>query len=156
MKALSTIMPKLAKNAMGKIGVDFGNLIIAWPNVMGTDFASKCSIEKIDFKKDERGNATVTLAVQTYFATECQYQIPYLIDKINSYMGYQAVGSIKLKQIMTNPKSLKNNPLKQETLKTRPLSEEDKSKINKPISSLENQALKETLQSFGEAIFKKQ
>ncbi|MBP9876712.1 MAG: DUF721 domain-containing protein [Alphaproteobacteria bacterium] len=155
MKALSTIMPKLAKNAMGKIGVDFGNLIIAWPNVMGTDFASKCSIEKIDFKKDERGNATVTLAVQTYFATECQYQIPYLIDKINSYMGYQAVGSIKLKQIMTNPKSLKNNPLKQNVIKTNPLSEADKSTINSSINTFENQELKEILQSYGEAIYKK-
>ncbi len=148
-------MPKLAKNAMGKIGVDFGNLIIAWPNVMGTDFASKCSIEKIDFKKDERGNATVTLAVQTYFATECQYQIPYLIDKINSYMGYQAVGSIKLKQIMTNPKSLKNNPLKQNVIKTNPLSEADKSTINSSINTFENQELKEILQSYGEAIYKK-
>ncbi len=155
MKALSTIMPKLAKNAMGKIGVDFGNLIIAWPNVMGTDFASKCSIEKIDFKKDERGNATVTLAVQTYFATECQYQIPYLIDKINSYMGYQAVESIKLKQIMTNPKNLKSSSLKQPPLKTNTLSDTDKSAISSNIKIIENQYLKDILQAFGEAIYKK-
>lgn len=155
MKALSTIMPKLAKNAMGKIGVDFGNLIIAWPNVMGTDFASKCSIEKIDFKKDERGNATVTLAVQTYFATECQYQIPYLIDKINSYMGYQAVGSIKLKQIMTNPKNLKSPSLKQPPSKTNTLSDTDKSAISSNIKTIENQYLKDILQAFGEAIYKK-
>lgn len=155
MKALSTIMPKLAKNAMGKIGVDFGNLIIAWPNVMGTDFASKCSIEKIDFKKDERGNATVTLAVQTYFATECQYQIPYLIDKINSYMGYQAVESIKLKQIMTNPKNLKSSSLKQPPLKTNTLSDTDKSAISSNIKIIENQDLKDILQAFGEAIYKK-
>lgn len=148
-------MPKLAKNAMGKIGVDFGNLIIAWPNVMGTDFASKCSIEKIDFKKDERGNATVTLAVQTYFATECQYQIPYLIDKINSYMGYQAVESIKLKQIMTNPKNLKSSSLKQPPLKTNTLSDTDKSAISSNIKIIENQDLKDILQAFGEAIYKK-
>lgn len=148
-------MPKLAKNAMGKIGVDFGNLIIAWPDVMGADFANKCSIEKVDFKKDERGNATITLAVQTYFATECQYQIPYLIDKINSYMGYQAVGSIKLKQIMSNPKSLKNSLRKQEAIKTNPLSETDKSTINSSINTLQNQELRDTLQAFGEAIYQK-
>lgn len=140
---------------MGKIGVDFGNLIIAWPNVMGADFASKCSIEKVDFKKDERGNATITLAVQTYFATECQYQIPYLIDKINSYMGYSAVGAIKLKQVMINPKNLKNNPHAKESVKHPPLSDHDKSKIDSSIKMLENQELKNVLRSYGEAIYKK-
>lgn len=155
MKALSTIMPKLAKNAMGKIGVDFGNLIIAWPSVMGSDFASKCSIEKIDFKKDERGNATITLAVQTYFATECQYQIPYLIDKINSYMGYKAVGAIKLKQIMSNPKSLKNSFFEKTALPQKSLSDVDKTSISSSIPPLENAKLKEILQRLGEGIYKK-
>lgn len=143
-------MPKLTKNAIGKMGIDFGNLLLTWQDVVGPEIAQKCQIEKFAFRKDERGNATATLKVQSYFAQECQYMIPQLIEKMNRFMGYKAIADIKIKQVMVpfeDVSSLHDVKLK------KALSEKDEAEIEAVIHDCTDERIHDLLRQLGEGIY---
>lgn len=152
MRALSKIMPKITQKVVGKIGVEFGNLILSWPQVVGVDIAQKCRIQKFLFPKGEKGNATVTLDVQSYFATDCQYMLPQLIEKINRFMGFRAVAGMKLKQVMT---PFQDHHLPQLKTVSKKLTAQEKAEIEKIIEDSDDERIQDLLRQLGEGVYAK-
>ena len=127
------------------------SLIRAWPTLIEATLAQKSAPERLIFppeqgvKKTQHG--TLSLRIQSGTALEFQYQLPALIQRINSYFGYQAIGRIVLKQgkvlhptlskpdIQTTSKDLGVN-----TLSTQ---------ATQALESMQSSALQKALQGLG-------
>ena len=68
-------------------------LIQDWHHIVGEKLANKTVIDRITY-----GNNTGTLHIKTVgaFATELSYQTEYIIQKVNAYVGFMAIGAIKI------------------------------------------------------------
>ncbi len=76
-------------------------LIQDWPVIVGTYLSLNTRPVKITFPTGKKGNGTLLLAVHGGFATEVQHMEPVLLEKINTYFGYQAVQRLRIQSEYT-------------------------------------------------------
>lgn len=89
----------LTKKLLGKNGFLYADILQNWSQIVGEDLASHSFPERIDFSKDMRTNGTLYLQVSSgAFAVEIEHKKPLILEKINTYFGYQAVNQIKIVQ----------------------------------------------------------
>lgn len=123
-------------------------LALNWPLVIGEKFANDSHPEKLFFQKGENTNAQLTLSVNSYKAIYFQQIQNELIDRINTYLGYHAIGALKFVQrpLVKNQTSLK---------KRLKLSEMQKSALEQNIENIEDTEMKVKLKSIGEYVYDK-
>lgn len=152
---LSEGMSPFVKKLLGKKGLIEMELIADWKNIVGEETATYTVPQKIDFKKDSRYNGVLHIAVPNgAFAIEIGQQKPVILEKINTYFGYQAVGNLK---IMINDvffksafETAKHDDKQQKNL----VSQTQKSYIDQLTEGVNNPELKARLQKLGESILK--
>lgn len=97
-RALGSLMPSLTRRALGKYGFSSATLISDWETVVGAALASECQPTKLAFPRGKREGGTLHLIVAGGAALEIQHIAPQLVERINSHLGYRAVGQLKLVQ----------------------------------------------------------
>ncbi|MBO5442244.1 MAG: DUF721 domain-containing protein [Alphaproteobacteria bacterium] len=151
--SISQAMLPLVKQVLGQKGFVEIDVLSNWDSIVGEELAQFSFPQKIDFKRGERNNGTLNLSVPTgAFAVEIQHREKFIIEKINTYFGYNAVS--KLKIIQNNDISVDDikeiNQRKQhKTLVTA----EEQNYINDLAEDLNNPALKEILIKLGQSVF---
>jgi hypothetical protein len=103
-RSLAQLVPKLARAVMGKRGFAEAGLLADWQAVVGEDIAAKALPERLDFPRGERRDGTLHLSVGGAWALALQHLEPQLVERINSYFGYRAVGRLKLHQVALPPR----------------------------------------------------
>ena len=106
--------------------------------------SNSCYPISIKMGKDMK-NGTLVLNVTHGKELEIEYAKAEIIDKINSFFGYDCIRQVSLKIIEEKIKPKKNKLLKIKNL----------SKINDKISSVQNLELKESLKNFLKAFDEK-
>ena len=102
-----TLLP-FARNLLGKKGFIEVDIITKWADIVGKELAGYSFPQKISFKKGCKNDGTLYLCVTTgAFALEIQHREKYILDKINTYFGYNAVSGIK---IIQNQQAAATNP----------------------------------------------
>jgi len=97
MLTLGATVSGLTRQTYGQRGFADGEIIRNWPFIIGDMLAGVCLPEKIAFSKGERGRGTLHLRVaNSGLATEIQHLQPLVLERVNSYFGYQAVARLKL------------------------------------------------------------
>lgn len=80
-------------------------LMQAWPDILGKPWGEESFPEKLTFARQGESSQTqggvLFLSVANGRALAFQYQLPFLLSRINGYFGYQAVVRIVLKQTST-------------------------------------------------------
>lgn len=94
--AISKTVRAITANALGKVGQSFAQLMSHWPQVVGPELARKCLPTALNFPKGKNANAVLHLATNSANALELSYQIPLLLERVNSFLGYKAIAQIKL------------------------------------------------------------
>lgn len=94
--AVAKTIRAITENALGKAGQSFAQLISHWPQVVGPELSKKCLPTAMNFPKGKNANATLHLATNSANALELSYQIPLLLERVNSFLGYGAIAQIKL------------------------------------------------------------
>jgi len=94
--AVSKTIRAITQNALGKAGQNFAQLLSHWPQVVGPELAKKCLPTAMNFPKGKNANATLHLATNSANALELSYQIPLLLERVNSFVGYKAIAEIRL------------------------------------------------------------
>lgn len=153
LQSLSQTLLPLAQNILGKNGFVETDIITNWSEIIGEQLACYSLPQKIEFPKNKKNNGSLFLSVPTgAFAVEIQHREKYILDKINTYFGYNAVSSLK---IIQNNEMLLNDLKKQiNTIKKQPsLSEEEKREINLLSNDIKNENLKEILIKLGHSIY---
>ncbi|MGL5784873.1 MAG: DciA family protein [Alphaproteobacteria bacterium] len=77
-------------------------LMQAWPDILGKPWGEESFPEKLTFARQGESSqakeGVLFLGVANGRALAFQYQLPFLLSRINGYFGYQAVTRIVLKQ----------------------------------------------------------
>ena len=109
-KAAGSFVPSITKAAFEKFGFPAAALLTDWAKIAGTDVAAYSMPERLkwarkaevapdtDTPTDGRPGAQLILRVDPARALDIDYKTRTLIDRINQYFGYKAVGSIKVVQ----------------------------------------------------------
>jgi len=153
LQSLAQTLKPLTKRILGKNGFIETDIITNWENIVSEQLAQYCSPIKIEFPRDKKNNGRLLLqATSGAFALEISHREKYILDKINTYFGYNAVSSIKI---------LQNNEMTAEEIKLPEngdlsenyVSPEDEEKIKNLTNDINNQNLKEILIKLGHSIF---
>ena len=141
----------LAKDILGKRGFSNVDLIAHWADVVGEKLADAVKPDKITYPKGERANGTLYVRVQGgAFATLLEHQKNIIFDKVNTFLGYDALSNIKIQQDIQV--SLKK-PV--ETKTDKQLTAEQEKILQERINGITDETLKKQLYEVGKKLFLK-
>lgn len=152
-RPVGELIPALTRRALGRYGFGQVNLITDWENIVGHNLAQFCRPLKIIFPRGKRMAGTLHIQVMGPMALELQHMQPMLIDRINAYFGYGAIAAIRLKQTanILKPQSerLKEQKNKEKRL---PLKKDKVKEIEKVVSNVKDEEMRQLLQKIGESV----
>ena len=137
LRPFSSSIPKTLKKHLRKGGYNYSNIVDNWANMVSKKISDSCYPLTVKMNKDMRDGILVLNVVHGK-EIEIEYQKNEIIDKINSFFGYNCIKNISLKIIQE--KIIKKDKLlpKIKNLK----------KINEKIKNVDNSQLKISLSNF--------
>ena len=107
LRPFSKSLPKGVKNILKKNGYNYSEIISKWSSLMNRNIANSAYPKsiKINFGNE---NATLILAVKRGNEVLVEYSKKEIIDKINSYFGYNFLNGVRLESINSETKVKKN------------------------------------------------
>jgi hypothetical protein len=99
---LAEAMHKLMREAFAKQGFAATELVTRWADIAGPEIAAHAQPVKIQWPRPigEAAPApgTLVLRVEGPTAVEIQHQSGIILERVNSFFGWQAVGQLALRQ----------------------------------------------------------
>lgn len=92
-RALSTLLPAVAKTAFKRGGQALAALAADWDAIVGPEMGRQTLPVKLAFAPGERAGGTLHVAASGALALELQH-----LERINGHFGYRAVERIRLVQ----------------------------------------------------------
>lgn len=89
----------LAKRALDKRGFVDASIVNEWPTIAGALIGGHSLPEKISFPRDRSKPGTLHLRLENgALSTEVMHFEPVLLERMNRFFGFRAVGHIKIIQ----------------------------------------------------------
>ena len=137
LRPFSSSIPKTLKKHLKKGGYNYSNIVDNWTKIVSKKISDSCYPITIKMGKEMR-NGTLVLNVLHGKELEIEYAKKEIIDKINSFFGYDCISQITLKIVQEKIKSKKNQFPKIKNF----------SQINEKIDKVNNSELKSSLNNF--------
>ncbi len=144
LRPFSSSIPKTLKKYLKKGGYNYSNIVDNWTTMVNKEISDSCYPISIKMGKEMK-NGTLILNVVHGKELEVEYAKSQIIDKINSFFGYDCISQINLKIIEEKIKLKKNKFNKIKNL----------SKVNEKIANVQNPELKKSLKNFLKAFDEK-
>ena len=144
LRPFSSSIPKTLRKHLRKGGYNYSNIIDNWTKIVGKKISDSCYPITVKMGKDMK-NGNLILNVIHGKELEVEYNKKEIIDKINSFFGYNCISNVTLK-IAKSTVKLKSKIFP----KIKNLSE-----IEKKISFVDNSRLKNSLNNFLKAFNEK-
>ena len=109
LRPFSSSIPKTLKKHLRKGGYNYSNIIDNWTKMVSKEISDACYPSTVKMGKDMK-NGTLVLNVIHGKEIEVEYGKNEIIDKINSFFGYNCIKEINLK-IVSNKIIRKNKIL---------------------------------------------
>jgi len=147
MRPVGRELPGVAGRVLGKRGLGEAHLLAEWTTVVGEALARETLPMKLSFGHGGgRKNGVLKLRVSSSAALSIQHREPQIIERINGFFGYAAVGRLALVQ----------GPLPERTSAgpraSRPLTETETAELAERVSQVPDPGLKSALTRLGAAI----
>lgn len=139
LRPFSKSLPQGLKKLLKKGSYNFSNIVDNWTKMVGKNLSDACYPSTVKMGK-EMNNGTLVLNVIHGNEVAVEYSKQEIMDKINSFFGFNCIKEVKLK-VVQEKKSLKNNL---------PLNEIKLNYSNK-LENIKNEGLKKTLNKLIEA-----
>ena len=135
LRSFKDILPSKVKNLINKKGQIYSEILDNWRYFVGNDFFD-ISFPKSFKNENKLGPSCLTVMIKRGNEVNFEYSKRSIIEKINSFFGYEAVQNIKLVSFEEKNKEFKEK-----------LNENDvtKNKYKKQISDIKNEKIKESL-----------
>ena len=149
-KTIGTNVTKLVKPLISKRGFGNSEIINNWVNIVGDKLAQNITPQKISYNNNSNVDGVLLLRVNSSsVALEIQYIEKQIVNKINTYFGFSAIGRIKIIQgpIPTPEKKIAN--------KIKTVANTDKIELERKLNSVKDPDLRVALAALGTAIIKK-
>ena len=97
-RKVSELLPDVGRAAFRRFGFVQSSVISRWAEIVGEKYARVSAPDSIRFPMGERANGTLTLTVSGPHATMMQHIGPEIVERVNRFFGYAAVGRIVIRQ----------------------------------------------------------
>jgi hypothetical protein len=101
-RPLSDLLHKTLTEAFARQGFASAELVTRWTEIVGADIANHSQPEKIQWTRNRDGQLAepgkLVLRVEGPTALEIQHLSSIILERVNRFFGWQAVGSIRLRQ----------------------------------------------------------
>ncbi len=149
-KTVGSFIGRLATPIFQSHGFVSASVLLDWPQIVGPEFARFCEVEKLTFPYKQRQNGRLTVRASSAMAVAITYQEPLILEKINSYFGYQAVSKLV---ILQGP--LRHKPEVKLEKKETPVPAEVMAQITEQVANIEDEVLRQSLVNLGVGVYKK-
>jgi hypothetical protein len=102
-RSISELMPEVGRTAFRRFGFIQSSVVSRWPEIVGPRHARVCSPESIRFPMGEKTGGILQLVVVAAHAPMIQHVIPEIVERVNRFFGYNAVGRVKIRQGEVKP-----------------------------------------------------
>lgn len=148
--ALAATLSRITDAALRKRGFAQSTVITNWAEIVGAELADHTTPQRLAFPRSGRGGrggGTLHVRVAGALATELQHLEPLVLERINTYFGYQAVARLALEQGPLPPrrKGARRTP-------TPALDAEEEGVIESAVSGVEDESLRRALAGLGRAV----
>ena len=114
-RKLAELTSEFMADAFKKQGFAATELVTRWRDIVGADIAAHAEPIKLQWPRETGGEpaepATLVLRVEGPAAIEIQHQSAIILERINRFFGWQAVGRIALRQApLSRPKTKATPP----------------------------------------------
>ena len=137
LRPFSSSIPKTLKKHLRKGGYNYSNIVDNWTKIVSKKISDGCFPITVKMGKDMK-DGNLVLNVIHGKEVEVEYKKKEIIDKINSFFGYNCISHVTLKIVQD---SIKKNEKVFPKIK-------NYSKIEKKMSKLNNTELKSSLNNF--------
>lgn len=141
--------PVLRKRA----GISIG-LVQAWEDIVGQRLAGTSRPEKIQWPRrmhddDPFEPAVLVIACDGAAALHLQHETGEIISRVNAYLGFSAIGRIRIVQKPVRPPQSPKRPTPRE------LSATEKTRLSRTVDTIEDDNLRASLERLGASVLGK-
>tara|TARA_B100001057_G_scaffold367480_1_gene370835 strand:- start:3777 stop:4262 length:486 start_codon:yes stop_codon:yes gene_type:complete len=137
LRPFSSSIPKTLKKHLRKGGYNYSNIVDNWTKMVNKKISDVCYPITVKMGKDMK-DGNLVLNVLHGKELEVEYEKKEIIDKINSFFGYNCIGQVTLKIVQDTVENKKKVYTKIKNF----------SKIEKNINKVNNSELKISLNNF--------
>jgi hypothetical protein len=147
-KPLSLLLSDVFKEAYAKQGFAARELVTRWAEIAGADVAAHSEPLKLQWPRPVEGQpqepATLILRVEGPMALEIQHKSDVILERVNRFLGWSAVGRLALRQA---PLSRRERPAS-----PRPPDPHEVESVAQTLTAIEDEDLRAALARLGAAI----
>src|SRR5215475_4937953 len=147
-KPLSVLLSDVFSDAYAKQGFAARELVTRWSEIAGPEIAAHSEPIKMQWPRPVEGQpqepATLVLKVEGPMALEIQHSSDVILERVNRFFGWSAVGRLALRQAPLSRRDRPSPP--------RPADPKEVAEVEKTLSSVEDQELRAALARLGAAI----
>src|SRR5689334_6988218 len=147
-KPLSVLLSDVCSDAYAKQGFAARELVTRWAEIAGPEIAAHSEPLKMQWPRPVEGQpqepATLVLRVEGPMALEIQHSSDVILQRVNRFFGWSAVGKLALRQA---PLSRRDRPSPPP-----PPDAKAVAKVSETLSAVEDEELRAALARLGAAI----
>jgi hypothetical protein len=98
LQRLGRLISKITDPAIRKRGFVHTEIINRWAAIVGEELAEASVPQRISYPSRQGEPAMLQVRVDSARATELQHMTPLVIERVNTYFGYRAIGGMRLTQ----------------------------------------------------------
>lgn len=144
-RAVGTMIDRLIGRAGQRRGFGEARVLTEWAAIVGPEIAGCTMPEKIARSRGEE-SGVLHLRVESGWAPTIQHDAPAIVERVNGFLGYRAVGKLVLRQGPI-PRPPRRGPPRQ-----RALTEEERRRIEEATARIEDPELAAALRALGQAV----
>ena len=96
LRPFGNTLPRSVRGILKKNGYNYSEIISKWNLLVGNDISERCYPKSIKMTRGDK-SGTLILSVERGNEINIEYAKKEIINKINSYFGYQLINEIRLK-----------------------------------------------------------
>lgn len=109
METLDKHFRQITKAVFQRYGFAHAELLRRWPEIVGEELARWCEPERIKWPRTANESAqkmggTLVIRAAPGRGLELQHEAPMILERVNRYYGYGAVGQVRITQGSSAPK----------------------------------------------------
>ena len=147
-KPLSLLLSDVFKDAYAKQGFAAREMVTRWAEIAGRDVAAHSEPLRLQWPRPVEGQpqepATLILRVDGPMALEIQHKSDVILERVNRFLGWSAVGRLALRQAPLSRRERPSPPS--------PLDPQAVESVAKTLTSIEDDDLRTALAKLGAAI----
>ena len=136
LRSFGNTLPRGIKQILKKNGYNYSEIISKWNLLVGKDISDYCYPKSIKMSRENKNGALILL-VERGNEINVEYSKKDIINKINSYFGYQLISEIRLQTF---------SPInKKEREKEKNIISNSPKKFEKKINEIKNKDIRDSL-----------